>query len=279
LNMGARRKKYLQVALGTLESFSTNKMGFQCVALSYFCSMAAIPMLAIVFAVLGDLGLSHIVSEFLYRALPNNTELLNILLDKANNVIFDARSGIVGIISFIFFMWTIIWMFFQIERVFNNAWGLGKVPRKIYKRFSFYIIMLVILPFLILIFCAGILAYSNVLSFAGVYFKEWKIIKVILCWVGFFLITVLTLSAMYKFIPAAKVRYICALRSSLLTAFVFSAFQYVYLQTQIFMTRLNAIYGVIAAVPLFLMWLNFSWQIIMYGCELSYSLQKADESV
>jgi len=277
--MGAKSKKYLQVVITTLESFSVNKMGFQCVALSYFCTMAVIPMLAMVFAVTGDLGMSHFVSDFLYRALPNNTEILNTLLEKADNVIFDARSGVVGIISALFFLWTIIWMFFQIERVFNNAWGIHKVPRKIYKRFSFYIITLAILPFLILSFCTGILAYSNILSYIGVYFKEWKIVKVALCWVGIYLLTVLTLSCMYKFIPAAKVVYIYALRSALLTAFVFSAFQYLYLQTQIFMTRLNAIYGVIAAVPLFLMWLNFSWQIIMYGCELSYSLQKADELV
>ena len=46
-----------------------------------------------------------------------------------------------------------------------------------------------------------------------------------------------------------------------------------YLETQVFVARLNTVYGVLAAIPLFLIWLNFSWQIIIYGAELTYSFQ------
>ena len=53
-------------------------------------------------------------------------------------------------------------------------------------------------------------------------------------------------------------------------------FQFLYLQTQMFVTRLNAVYGVIAAVPLFLIWLNFSWQIVIYGAQLSFGIQNID---
>ena len=78
---------------------------------------------------------------------------------------------------------------------------------------------------------------------------------------------------MYKFIPAPKVKYGFALQSALFAALVFVGFQYLYLETQMFVSRLNAVYGVIAAIPLFLIWLNFSWQIVMYGAELTYALQ------
>ena len=40
----------------------------------------------------------------------------------------------------------------------------------------------------------------------------------------------------------------------------------------IFSGENSAAYGVLAAVPLFLVWLNFSWQIIIYGAQLCYSL-------
>lgn len=259
-----------------LDSFQRNHMSFQCVALSYFCTVALIPMMALIFAVTGDLGLSDRISMVFYKAIPSNPELINIILDKAGNLISSAKSGIVGLISALFFLWSILWMMFQIERVFNNAWGIIKVPRNIFKRFSFYIVTAILLPFIILIFCSGILTYSNLLLVIGVHFKDWKVISVILFWAAFYIVTVFTLSAMYKFIPAARVYYRYAFRSSLLSAFVFSIFQYLYLQTQVFVTRFNAVYGIVAAVPLFLMWLNFSWQIIMYGTELSYSLQKAD---
>jgi membrane protein len=42
------------------------------------------------------------------------------------------------------------------------------------------------------------------------------------------------------------------------------------------MGRLNAVYGVLAAIPLFLIWMNFSWQIIIYGAELTRAFQEVD---
>ena len=44
-----------------------------------------------------------------------------------------------------------------------------------------------------------------------------------------------------------------------------------------FVGRLNQAYGLLAAVPLFLIWLNFSWQIIIYGAQLTYSFQHVDQ--
>ena len=75
------------------------------------------------------------------------------------------------------------------------------------------------------------------------------------------------------YIPSPKVRYRYAFQSALFAALVFVGFQYLYLETQMFVSRLNAVYGVIAAIPLFLIWLNFSWQIIIYGAELTYGFQ------
>ena len=54
---------------------------------------------------------------------------------------------------------------------------------------------------------------------------------------------------------------------------MFTVFQYLYLETQVFVSRINDVYGVIAAIPLFLIWMNYSWQIIIYGAQLTRSLQ------
>jgi membrane protein len=41
-------------------------------------------------------------------------------------------------------------------------------------------------------------------------------------------------------------------------------------------TRLNAVYGVFAAVPLFMIWINVGWYIILIGSELSYAFQHVE---
>ena len=52
--------------------------------------------------------------------------------------------------------------------------------------------------------------------------------------------------------------------------------QFLYLETQLLVSRLNGFYGTFAAVPLFMIWLNISWNIILMGAELSYAFQHVD---
>lgn len=269
--------RLVKLARITIKTFFENKMGFQCVALSYFITLAIVPFCALIFAITGGLGISDKVEELLYNVLPTNPEMIQFLLDKADNILNTAKSGGVGIISALVFLWTIIWMMFQVERVFNNVWGISKIPRKLYNRFGFYFLVMFLSPFIILVFGTGIVFYTNMTNLIGLDLSDIKVIPELLGWIGFYILTAFTLTIMYKFIPAAKVRWAFAFRSALLTAVVFAAFQYLYLETQVFVARLDAVYGVIAAIPLFLIWLNLSWQIIIYGAGLTYSYHHVDD--
>ncbi len=260
-----------------LDDFAKKRMGFQCVSLSYFCALALIPLFAIVFGITNGLGLVDKISMVIYNIFPTNQDIVDMLIEKSTNILDVAKSGPVGIVSALMFFWTILWMMFHVARVFNNVWGIQKVPRKIYKRFSIYFLTIILLPFILAIFGFGIASYSNLFSFIGVSaIKELTFLPILLRWLIFYALTVLTFSAMYKFIPAVHVRYKCAFTAALFSAAVFAIFQYLYLQTQMFVSRLNDVYGVIAAVPLFLIWLNYSWQIIIYGSQLSFGIQNID---
>lgn len=271
-----RLVRFVKLVRLTINSFMENRMGFQCVALSYFITLAVVPFAAFLIAVTGGLGLEDKLSEILYKAIPNYPDLVSVVLNKSSNIIDMASRGGVGVISAFFFLWTILWMMFQVERVFNNVWGIRKIPRKIYKRFGFYLLVLILSPFLVLLFGTGIMYYTNLPNLIGLDLSDLKFLPVILGWVTFYVVSTFTISAMYKFIPAAEVRYSNALKAAMVASVFFCIFQYLYLETQVFVARLNAVYGVIAAIPLFLIWLNFSWQIIIYGAELSYSFQNVD---
>ena len=64
--------------------------------------------------------------------------------------------------------------------------------------------------------------------------------------------------------------------AAVFAAVAFTAVQFMYLETQVFVTRLNGVYGTFAAIPLFMIWLNISWNIILMGAELSYAFQNVD---
>ena len=262
----------------TFSTFIENRMGFQCVSLSYFITLALVPFIAFVFAITGGLGLDGSVKQLLQAILPTHPEIVNMLSERASVIIDSAQGGGLGTVSAIIFLWAILWMMFQVERVFNNVWGILKIPRKIYKRFSFYLLVLVLSPFIIIIFGTGMVYATNLPNlFYGLDLKEARFLFKLLGYAVFYIILVGTLSVMYKYIPATFVEYKYAFRSALIAGVFFMLFQYLYQHTQMFVGRLNQAYGILAAIPLFLIWLNFSWQIIIYGAQLTYSFQNVDQ--
>ena len=59
----------------------------------------------------------------------------------------------------------------------------------------------------------------------------------------------------------------------MVAALAFVVWQYLYVETQVFVTRMNTVYGAFAAIPLFLLWMNVSWTIILYGAQISHAYQ------
>lgn len=261
----------------TIDSFFGNKMGFQCVALSYFSLLALIPLFGLVFAVALGLGLPDNISGIIFRIFPANPEFAGLVIEKAEVILESVKAGGTGIISAFLFVWGVVWMMFQVERVFNNVWGISRIPRKIYKRFGYYILMLILIPLIIIIFGAGIAFYTNLPHLFGLDVSNLRFIIIFLGYVVLYCITVITLAAMYTFIPATKVYFKNAVKAASIDAVVFIVFQYIYLELQVTVSRLNNIYGIIAALPFFLIWMNTSWQIIIYGAELTYGFQNVEK--
>ena len=272
--MRAHFIKDLRVLVVTIKTFSAEKIGFQAVALSFFCTMAAVPFMAVAFAITGGLGLEDTLKQLLVSNIPNQ-QAVDTLFGYAQNVIDTAQSRPVGLVSALLFTWLVLWMMMCVESVFNNVWRVNK-SRNIFKRLTFYLVIMGLSPFVVLLFFAGAIVYSNVLDVLvpDVAFSE--NIKNFLGWVVFAAVSVMTFSAMYKFIPNHYVRYKDALKAALLSGVLFTILQYLFLETQIFVSRLNTIYGAVAAIPLFMFWLNFGWFIILIGAELSYAFQNVD---
>ena len=274
--MKARLIKDGRVVLLMLKTFSAQKIGFQSVALSFFCTMAAIPFLAFAFVVTGGFGLDKYITEFLVENI-DNEQITAYILDFAENIIDTAKSSAVGLISALLFIWLVIWMMICVERVFNNVWRVTKA-RAWYKSFGVDVAIMILSPFVVILFFTGSVVYSNILDLLmpdQIAFSEG--LRTLIGWLIFGVFSIMIISAMYKFIPSCKVRYRNAFKAAVLSGAAFTILQYLYLETQVFVTRLNAIYGAIAAIPLFMFWLNFGWYIILLGSELSYAYQNVDK--
>lgn len=271
----ARFIKYMKVLIITIKTFSAERIGFQAVALSFFSTMSVVPFIAIVFAVTGGLGLADKLETLLYSYFENSQQTIDFIIKAAGNIIETSLGGGMGLVSGLLFVWIVVWMMLSVERVFNNVWKVRK-SRNIFKRVSYILAMLMIAPFVMIAFFSGNIMYSHLLQSIGLDPESFGILKTFISWTLFALIVTFTFSAMYKFIPNAYVKYGNALIAAIPAAIAFTLVNYLYLETQVFVTRLNAVYGVFAAVPLFMVWINVGWYIILIGSELSYAFQHVD---
>ena len=271
----ARFIKYVKVAIITAKTYAQQKIGPQAVALSYFSVMALVPFLAIVFGVTGGLGLDGVLKEYLYANFSSSQATIDQILSFSQNIIDTAQSGWMGFLNAMLFLWIIFRLMSGVESAFNNVWKVNKT-RSLVRRFSYYLLILLLSPFVIVVLFSGSFMYTDALEYIGLSMEEFTFVKKVVSWVLFVFVATLTFSAMYKFIPKHHVKYGVALRAAGFAAVAFTAVQFLYLETQLLVTRLNGVYGTFAAIPLFMIWLNISWNIILMGAELSYAFQNVD---
>ncbi len=270
-----RLVKYIRVIIITLKTFSKEKIGMQAVALSFFGTMAVVPFIFLAFTITNGFGLSDKLVILLHEYFSESQSVVDMLLGFADNIINTAQSSVLGLLSALFFCWTVLWMMFSVERAFNNVWRVHK-SRNIFKRIGFYILIIFLAPFVLMLFFSGSIVYTNALEGIGLGVQYFRTVSSILAWVIFLAAAILVFSVMYKFIPNHKVQYINALKASVASGFVFTVFQYLYLETQLFVTRLSMVYGALALIPFFMLWMNIGWFIILFGAELSYAFQHVD---
>ncbi len=272
----ARFMRYLKVSILTIKGISTDKIGIQAASLSFFSALAAVPLVALLFAVTGGFGIHKWFENVLYSTFTESEERIQMLLTFAENIIKTGQSGIYGAISFAVFLWTIIILMQNIEKSFNGIWKVEKA-RSFIKRFTYYIGLMILIPFFVLAFLWAAVMFTSSLE---TYIPDLAFlsgIKEFAVWIIAGLITASTFTALFKYIPNKKVHIAAAINAAIVTAIVFMAVQYLYFETQLFVNRMNTIYGVFAAVPLFLIWINTSWWIILIGAELSHAFQNVDK--
>ena len=264
----AKRKflKYLKIAIMTVRESGINKLGLYSVSLSFFVAMSVVPFAAVAFAITGGLGFEETLKSLLLDNFSDNQEVINWVIRFADNIVESGQKDIFGVISFIFFTWIIIWLILNIEKSFNVIWNVER-RRPLAKRFLYYLGILVTAPLIITMLLSLFSIFSRNSQTLG-YFSQWGLL---------FVIMLFFLTIMYKYIPNVKVHFSAAFNAAVIASIAFIIIQYIYTETQMLVSRIDAVYGAFAAIPLFLIWLNISWMVILIGAEISHAFQYVSE--
>ena len=263
-----RTVKNAQAFILTAKGFVRERVGREAVALSQFTMLAFVPMVAVILFISSGFGLDEILSTSLKESFPSSTPLIQVISGYASNMVAATQNGIFGWVSFLSFVWTVFWLMINVGIAFNRIWQVRE-PRKLWHRITVYVAVMFAAPFVLVLFFSGWVWYGRFIGMLAGHLGPLSFIRSNLFWLAFYGVAVLALSVMYKFIPRAKVRYGSALKASLIIGIPFAGIQYLYMGTQLMVTRLGAIYGALAFIPLFMIWMNLCWQVVLFGAELS----------
>ena len=235
-------------------------------ALTFYTLMSLVPIAAVVFAVVKGFGLADGLIQNLHDLFPQAPQVIDYLVSFAENALARTRGGVVAIVALVMLFWAVIRVFGSIENAFNNIWEV-KVERSITRQWTDYIAVVMIVPILWTAASTVGNYIETLLGFDGSWYFELLsgLASMVIIWIMFTLL--------YLIIPNARVRLGSALMAGIVAGTIFILFQWGYIYVQRWMTSYNAIYGSFAALPLFLIWMQTSWEILLFGGELSFAYQ------
>ena len=235
------------------------------IALTYFTLFAIVPVAALFFGIAKGFEMDVKLRAVLVEKLSSHKDLLEYVCKFADTTLKQARGGVVAGVGVAALIFAVIGLSSNIERAFNGVWELPP-RRNILRRFSSYIACMVIIPVLIvMVGSVGVLLRKLAEFLPGAGFLLSWILPLALTSAIFFLIYWLT--------PNTRVRIIPALVAGVVAGIGFQLLQDIFVLMQRSIFRYNRIYGSFAALPLFLIWLRWSWEIALFGAELGFVMQ------
>lgn len=266
----------LRMLILAIERFTTKRIIDSAAALTYSTLLAIVPILAVVFAIARGFGFNKYIEEWFRGVLSSQPQAADTIVGFVNSYLIHTQSGIILGIGLVFMLWTVTILIRNIELAFNRIWQVKK-PRSFFRTVTDYMGMFILAPIIIVV-TSGVSIF--VVSFANetegfellapMVRRLWNLTPYVLMSAVFI--------ALYVFMPNTKVKLRCAIGPGILAGVAMQGLQLFYIHSQIWVSSYNAIYGSFAALPLFMLWVQISWNICLFGAELCYTSQNMEES-
>lgn len=238
-------------------------------ALSFTTLLALVPLTAVTFAIFSRFEVFEswmtMAQEFIYgNFVPAAGEVVSRYLQK-----FAANAGKLTIWGLLFLFLTSLMLMATIERVFNDIWHVPHTRKRLH-RYLGYGALLVLGPMLIGIslwstsYLISLPLFSRGAPLGGLKVFLLAAAPMIFEWLAFW--------ALYVVVPNHRVRLRHGLIGSLFATVIFEIAKRGFAFFVTHFANYKAIYGAIAALPVFLIWIYLSWTIILAGAVMTATL-------
>ena len=262
--------RQIQTAALVIRDFGVNQCLLRASALTYYTMLSLVPLLALTFALLKAFGVQNLLQPLIIEKLNvGDARVADVILGYINNT----QVTQLGAVGLIFLLVAVVSLLTNIEKSFNYVWGVKNV-RPLLRRFSDYLSVILAGPVLII----SAISMTSTLSSNSLVHKliEMEMIGnviLLLFKVAPFFFMWLAFTGLYVFMSNIKVEWRAAFVGGVVGGTLWQIAQVGYVHFQVGVGRYNAIYGTMAALPIFMVWLYLSWVIVLFGLGVCYAKQ------
>ncbi len=262
--------RQIQTVALVISDFAANQTLLRAAALTYYSMLSLVPLLALTFALLKAFGVQNLLQPLILEKLNvGNGHIADAILGYINNT----QVAQLGAFGLVFLLLAVVSLLTNIEKSFNHVWGVPSV-RPFLRRFSDYLSVILVGPVLVIsaISMTSSLASNRVVQtlmemhmVGTLVLTLFKIIPFVFMWLAF--------SGLYIFMSNTRVDWRAALAGGIVGGTLWQLAQVGYVHFQVGVGRYNAIYGTMAALPIFMVWVYLSWVIVLFGLGICYAKQ------
>ena len=260
------RKLYL-----TIRFFTEKRVMTQASALSYSTLLAIVPILAVVFAIARGFGYNKYIELWFRESLSTQPQVADIIVGFVNSYLVHTQSGIFLGVGLVFMLYSVLMLISNIEDTFNQIWQLSST-RPIIRSITNYLAICFLFPIIIVVSTGLSIFMETVADTMDGFRILGPAIRRMLSLAPCVLMSLMFI-ILYVYMPYTKVRFSSAIVPGILAGIAMQVLQLAYIHSQIWVTGYNAIYGSFAALPLFMLWVQISWAICLFGAQLTYTNQ------
>jgi len=270
-----RLVKVIKIFIISVHAFFKDRCTLRASALTFYSLMSIVPVIAMSFAIAKGFGYQAVLESELRERFAEHQDVLNQVITFSINLLENTKGGLIAIIGSVLLFWSVVKVLNNIEIAMNDIWG-AKKQRSLRRKFTDYFAMMLIGP---IVFLAAGSVTVFIVSRLEFYISSLSLHETISSPILFlirltpFCLVWVLFSFIYYFMPNTKVHLSSAIFGGVIGGTVYQITQRAYLVFQIGATRYGAIYGSFAALPLFLIWMQLSWIIVLAGAEISFAWQ------
>ncbi len=255
----------------TIKFFTAKRVMAKASALTYSTLLAIVPILAVVFAIARGFGFNKYIELWFRDLLASQPQAAEVIIGWVNSYLVHTKSGVFLGIGLIFMLYTVLMLVNNIEETFNEIWQVNN-SRSIYRSFTNYLAAFFLFPIFIVVTTGFSMVMTALARSMPDVLMLGSVVKSLIDLSPYVLLSLLFFG-LYVSMPNTHVNWRCAVVPGIVAGVGIQWLQLFYVHSQIWVTGYNAIYGSFAALPLFMLWVQISWTICLFGAQLTFTNQ------